>query len=79
MYITYKIYILNMTKQISNPLFSIAFKAYSTWNTLPSGENWEADRSYCYQCNFILEVIPYLIFKYNYLIDVLNNDNEFFK
>ena len=28
------------------PLFSTAFEAYSTWNTRPSGENCETDRSY---------------------------------
>lgn len=28
-------------------LFSTAFMAYSTWNTRPSGEKVEADRSYC--------------------------------
>lgn len=27
-------------------LFSTAFMAYSTWNTRPSGENVEADKSY---------------------------------
>lgn len=31
---------------ITVPLFSTAFIAYSTWNTLPSGENCEADKSY---------------------------------
>jgi len=28
------------------PLFSTAFCAYSTWKTLPSGENCAADKSY---------------------------------
>lgn len=28
------------------PLFSTAFIAYSTWKTRPSGENWDAERSY---------------------------------
>jgi len=31
---------------LSYPLFSTAFWAYSTWNTRPSGENWDAERSY---------------------------------
>ena len=30
----------------THPLFSTAFSAYSTWNTRPSGENCEADKSY---------------------------------
>jgi len=30
----------------SHLLFSTAFMAYSTWNTRPSGEKVEADRSY---------------------------------
>lgn len=33
-------------KAITVPLFSTAFTAYSTWKTRPSGENWEAERSY---------------------------------
>ena len=30
----------------THPLFSTAFPAYSTWKTLPSGENCDAERSY---------------------------------
>lgn len=29
------------------PEFSTALFAYSTWKTRPSGENCDADRSYC--------------------------------
>jgi hypothetical protein len=29
------------------PLFSTALAAYSTWKTLPSGENVVDERSYC--------------------------------
>jgi hypothetical protein len=32
--------------KITYLLFSTAFMAYSTWNTLPSGEKVEADKSY---------------------------------
>lgn len=34
------------TPNATYPLFSTAFTAYSTWKTLPSGENWDADKSY---------------------------------
>lgn len=37
----------HMTPFTAHLLFSTAFMAYSTWNTLPSGEKVEADRSYC--------------------------------
>lgn len=42
------------------PLFSTALKAYSTWNTRPSGENWEADKSYCKEN--ISHLLHYLYF-----------------
>ena len=35
-----------LIKYFTYPLFSTAFCAYSTWNTLPSGEKCEADKSY---------------------------------
>lgn len=41
------------------PLISEAFAAYSIWKTLPSGENCEADKSYCkiiVRVNFMLPV-----------------------
>lgn len=33
-------------RPITVPEFSTALAAYSTWNTRPSGENCEADKSY---------------------------------
>ena len=34
-------------EEAAHLLFSTALLAYSIWNTLPSGENWAAERSYC--------------------------------
>ena len=38
------------------PLFSTALLAYSIWNTLPSGEYVEADKSYCNHLNNVSSI-----------------------
>lgn len=45
---------------VSYPLFSTAFNAYSTWKTLPSGENWDADKSYWKKRNYTVTVMTLL-------------------
>ena len=55
-------------RPITVPEFSTALAAYSTWNTRPSGENCEAERSYCNYIenkiiSMLMKVLACFIFK----------------